>query len=213
MRSLSWSDSKTIGLLKSTLHNGGVILAKGDTVLGLLADLSEKGRTELDHIKSRSKKPYLLLVGDNKKALNRIETDKYNIFQIEKLMNICWPGPVTFIFHAKSGLVPYSKSIEDTVALRIPDHAGLLQLLEDLDGLFSTSANQAGEPVPSTIEDLDSAIMESVAGVVFDDVYQKPPLSLPSTIIDCTGERMVIVREGAFDINKLANMMDTKLLS
>lgn len=212
MRILSWSNPQTIGALEKKLHGGGVVLAEGDTVLGLLADVSEQGVVQLDHIKNRSKKPYLILVGSSKKALSFIEKRDYKSLQIEKLMNLCWPGPVTLIFQAKSTVAPYNKSVEGTVALRVPDHTGLLGLLEKFDGLFSTSANSAGAPVPINIEQVDSAIMSAVTAVVENDPAEKSPSKLPSTIIDCTGERLVVVRQGAFDVTKLEGMIDADYL-
>ncbi|HLW73096.1 MAG TPA: L-threonylcarbamoyladenylate synthase [Candidatus Babeliales bacterium] len=199
MRTLCWSNAKTVDYVEKELRNGKVVLAEGDTVLGLLADVSEKGHTQLDHIKGRSKKPYLVLVGDSKKALKFIAKDESKSFQIEKLMNICWPGPATLIFRAKA---------EGTIALRVPDHVGLLQLLQRFEGLFSTSANLAGGHVPSAVEQVDSTIVDSVACVVMNDVHEKPQSHVPSTIIDCTGERLVVVREGAFDARKLMDMHD-----
>jgi tRNA threonylcarbamoyl adenosine modification protein (Sua5/YciO/YrdC/YwlC family) len=203
MRTLFWSNSETIECVEKKLHGGGVVLAEGDTVLGLLADVSQKGRAQLDHIKNRSKKPYLILVGGSKKALSFIETDSYKPLQIEKLMQICWPGPVTLIFRAKAGVTLCSQSADGTIALRVPDHAGLLQLLSQFDGLFSTSANNAGAPVPSAIKEVDSAIISAVACVVMNDDSEKAQSHLPSTIIDCTGEGLVVVRQGAFDASRL----------
>lgn len=206
MRTLFWSNSETIEYVEKKVRDGGVVLAEGDTVLGLLADVSQKGRAQLDHIKNRSKKPYLILVGDSKKALSFIEIGSYKPLQIEKLMHICWPGPVTLIFRAKAGVALYSQSADGTIALRVPDHAGLLELLTHFEGLFSTSANNTGEQIPSTIEAVDSTIMSAVACVVMNDDSHKPKSALPSTIIDCTGERLVVVRQGAFDASELIDL-------
>jgi L-threonylcarbamoyladenylate synthase len=203
MRTLSWRNQETIDYLEKELRSGGVVLAEGDTVLGLLADVSEKGSAELDRIKSRSKKPYLVLVGDSTKALCLIEKGSNKVFQIEKLINICWPGPVTLIFRAKTGLLLPAQSAEGNIALRVPDHAGLLQLLAHFDALFSTSANSSGQPVPTSLEAVDSTIKSSVACFVANDIYDGSESDLPSTIIDCTGERLVVVREGAFDSRQL----------
>src|SRR3990170_3919066 len=101
MRPLLWGSSKTVAYVEKQLRSGRVVLAGGDTVLGLLAELSEKGYAKLDSIKNRSKKPYLILVENQQKALNLIEKDDSKICQIEKIMNVCWPGPVTLIFKAK----------------------------------------------------------------------------------------------------------------
>ena len=203
MRTLFWSNLETIGYLKKELRAGEVFLVEGDTVLGLLADVSEKGVAQLDHIKGRSKKPYLILVGSKEKALRFIEKSSIDKIQTEKLMNACWPGPVTLIFQAKKMLDPHIKSSNGTIALRIPDHAGLLRLLENFNGLFSTSA-----PVPTTIEAVDSSIMCAVSGIVLNEGNEREQIALPSTIIDCTGERLVVVRHGAFDVSAFVGIMD-----
>lgn len=208
MRTLCWSNPETVEYVAKELHNGKVVLAEGDTVLGLLVDVSEEGRAKLDHIKGRSKKPYLVLVADKEKALNLIELGEGKFFQVEKLINICWPGPVTLIFRAKKEVPTYITSVEGNIALRIPDHTGLLQLLARFEGLFSTSANSTGEPVPDVMDQVNSAIMDSVACIVMNDADQKAQLSMPSTIIDCTGERLVVVREGAFDARRLLDIHD-----
>jgi L-threonylcarbamoyladenylate synthase len=199
MKTLFWDNQETVDYLQKELHAGGVVLAEGDTVLGLLADVSEKGRVQLDEIKSRSKKPYLILVATAQKAHDFIEIDAEKVFQTEKLMEKCWPGPVTLIFKAKTGIADYAQSADGTVALRVPDHAGLLQLLPHFDGLFSTSANNSGQPVPATVQEVDSSIFDAVSCVVMNDTQKKAESALPSTIIDCTGDELVIVRQGAFD--------------
>lgn len=204
MRTLFWGKQETIDVLTKELRQGGVVLGEGDTVLGLLADLSEQGVMGLDHIKGRSKKPYLVLVHDYQKALNLIQIDGVKVFQIEKLMNICWPGPVTLIFKAKHDLADFMKAADGTIALRVPQHDGLLQLLASFDGLFSTSANSSGQPVPGTIDQVDESIMQAVACIVRNNEgNSSQSASIPSTIIDCTGERLVVVRQGAFDADAL----------
>jgi tRNA threonylcarbamoyl adenosine modification protein (Sua5/YciO/YrdC/YwlC family) len=203
MKPLFWDNLETVDHVKKELREGKVVLAEGDTVLGLLADVSDKGREQLDHIKGRSKKPYLILVGTPQKAFDFIDVEREKVFQIEKIMEKCWPGPVTLIFKAKTEVASCSKSADGTVALRVPDHAGLLELLSHFDALFSTSANNAGEPVPARVQDVADSILQAVACVVMNDPQEKTEFALPSTIIDCTGDKLVVVRQGAFDINNL----------
>lgn len=209
MRTLSWGNLQAIDYLEKELHKGGVILAEGDTVLGLLADVSEKGYAQLDLIKNRSKKPYLILVETPKKALNLIEKTSGQSFQIEKLMEVCWPGPVTLIFKAKPGLISSGKSADGTIAIRVPDHAGLLQLLARFDALFSTSANSSGDPVPNSLDEVNSIIKNSVVATVVNE-HQQSSSALPSTIIDCTGDVLKVIRQGAFDVNRLVGMIEAE---
>ncbi len=212
MRTLLWSNKKTVDYLEKELRKGMIVLGDGDTVLGLLADLSLQGIMNLDYIKKRSKKPYLILVHDYKKALNLIEYDEKQFFQIEKIMNICWPGPVTLIFKVKKSIPLFMKADNDTIALRVPDHVQLLQLLDRFDGLFSTSANSAGEPVPRSIEQVDSDMVNFVNCIVRNDEHTKQTTAmLPSTIIDCTSDRLIVVRQGAFSIERLVDVCGDNL--
>jgi len=206
MKRLFWGNQEAITYITKELQNGEVILAEGDTVLGLLADVSAKGVEQLNHIKKRSQKPYLILVGNSKKVFDFIEVDKEKFFQTEKLIYACWPGPVTLIFKAKEGIFPAAQTPEGTIAIRVPNHPGLLQLLSHFDALFSTSANSSGQPVPDSIEAVDASILDAVACIVVNDANKQS--TVPSTIIDCTGEKPVIVRQGAFDMSKLTGIFD-----
>ena len=206
MKPLFWGDPETLKRVEKELRDGGVILAAGDTVLGLLADISESGYAQLDRIKKRSKKPYLLLVANQEKALNLIDKREVKICQIEKLLNICWPGPATLIFRAKASVPQGVKSPEGNVAIRVPDHQGLLQLLQNFDALYSTSANTSGKEVPARLEDVEESIAQAVACIVLNE--NQAESTLPSTIIDCTGEKIKIVREGAFRVEKLVEILE-----
>ena len=205
MKPLFWDKPGTLESVIDTLKKGRVSLVGGDTVLGLLADVSEKGYAQLDEIKKRSNQPYLLLVENKQKALNLIEIDQVKKYQIEKIMDICWPGPATLILRAKPEVPEGVKSPEGNVAIRVPDHAGLLQLLHHFDALYSTSANLKGRSVPASLQEVAPSILESVSCIVLND--NESESTLASTIIDCTGDTIKIVREGAFPVALLANFL------
>jgi L-threonylcarbamoyladenylate synthase len=207
MKRLSWSDPETITYIATQLHSGKIVLAEGDTVLGLLSDVSVQGVAQLNSIKKRFEKPYLVLAGTVQKVFAFIEIEPSRFFQIEKFINNCWPGPVTLIFKAKKGGFEPAQSPQGTIAIRVPQHAGLLQLLSHFQALFSTSANISGQPVPHTLEDVDSSIIDAVACVVMNDFQEQNSSMVPSTIIDCTGEKPVVVRQGAFDARQLLEFM------
>ena len=92
-------------------------------------------------------------------------------------------------------------SKDHTIAVRVPKHNGLLRLLREFDGLFSTSANRSGQPVPKTIDELSSDIVESVSCIVRDENEEK---KLPSTIVDFSRENeCMVVREGSITKNEI----------
>jgi len=200
-----WCGDKTIDCLKKRLQAENVIIGSSDTVFGLFANISREGFKKLNAIKQRSNKPYLVLTA-NKMYLNHF-VDVDNLLQVEKFVDLCWPGPITLIFKAKQSMPDFMKSKKGTIALRVPDHAGLQKLLPHFTGLFSTSANISGNPIPRTIEEVDKRIIKQVACAVIDK-KEKLAVPLPSTIIDCSGDYITMVREGAYPIDELRKKME-----
>ena len=200
---LYWDDLGAIDRIEQALRAGKAVLGSSDTVFGLLAMPCQSGLRELDQIKQRADKPYLVLIGQKDKA--ELFVNQQDIFQIENIINVCWPGPLTLILRAKAGVAQYMQSKDGTIALRVPNHTGLQQLLSRFDGLFSTSANRTGQPIPSTLDEIDKEILQQAACVVIDRMrpehIQKEVR--PSTILDCSGDEIKVIREGAYPVDQL----------
>ena len=214
-KKLYWHDRQACTVVIEALKQGNVVAGTTDTVLGLLADTTREGFGRLDQIKGRVHKPYLILIGAPNNVRHFVSFPLAD--SVQRIIDACWPGPLTIIFKAKPGLPPHLVALDGTIALRMPDHAGLLAILEYFNGLYSTSANFAGEPVAATVDQLDPRILASVAHLIVDDEQSDSikksssmdlPASLPSTIIDCTGDEVVIVREGAFTRAMLSNILE-----
>lgn len=200
-RYLIWSKPASRGILEDSLGCGEVCITSSDTVLGFLAGLTFQGFQKLDSLKQRSNKSYLLLIGDTSRVSFFVDTPLSP--ELERMIDSCWPGPVTLIFKAKESLPSYIKGPEGTVALRVPQHEGLLSILKDVPGLFSTSANLHGRPIPETVSAIDPVILESVACVVTDEHEESQNDRLPSTLLDCTGDRIRVIRRGAYRVDEL----------
>ena len=198
-KKLYWDDQGAVSSIRKVLSEGNVVAGTSDTIPGLLAPISLQGVMFLDEIKKRRDKPYLVLIESKKKLLRFI--DKEKIHHIESLLEYCWPGPLTVILPPKKEVPSYALSKEGTIALRVPNHEGLLTLLKDFDGLFSTSANIADQPVPKTADEIDPSILEKVAYLVVDSI--EVGTSKPSTILDCTGKQIKVVREGEYSVGEL----------
>lgn len=199
-RTLYWGDPKFKDEIVSILRSDRVVACDSDTVGGLLAQPTEKAFLALNSVKKRKNKPYLLLIGSKERFTEYVDEDQ--LLQIEKLVRRCWPGPLTLIVKAKKGVPDFLQSSQGTIAFRVPDHAGLLDLLKDFPALFSTSANLAGQPTPVSVQDLDPEIKKQVELIVSDKSKQTKP-NLASTILDCSDEQIKIVREGAYSVDEL----------
>lgn len=208
---LFWNDNVCIERLAAVLRGGGIAIGSSDTVFGLIANLKSSGKNSLDMIKKRFDKPYLILI--SKGTLLEKFVDPAGLPQIEDLANKCWPGPVTLICRAHPDLPGFMKGPDGTIAMRMPDHEGLQKLLTHFEGLFSTSANISGSPVPETLEEVDPSILAHCAALILDSPLSsvRPDVfgvalakaevlrdNLPSTILDCTGQEVKVIRQGAF---------------
>lgn len=217
----SWQDDDAITEMSALLQGGGIMVGSSDTVFGLLSLATDEGKKRLGAIKGRQDKPYLLLARSIEDVRKLV--DQSQLLQIENLLEACWPGPLTVIFNASPQaemlfLAPFSSVLSLyaqtplqqapwTIAVRVPKHTGLQKLLAQTGILFSTSANKTGQPVPMTLDQMDQSILNQVDGVVMDAGEQSSMLSTPSTIINATGERLVMVREGAYSKAELESKL------
>lgn len=203
----TWSDPNSIPILVDCLRDGGVVVGSSDTVVGLLADTTINGYAALNRIKGRSQKPYVVLISDKSKIAHFVSLPLPPA--VQKLIDHCWPGPLTLVLPAKDSLPAWVQSATGTIALRVPNHGPLLQVLAQFRGLFSTSANKAGMPVAETMAAIDPDILNAAACTVSDGGAQVS--TTPSTIIDCTGPQVRLIRPGAYSVAHLEQLCGVTL--
>jgi tRNA threonylcarbamoyl adenosine modification protein (Sua5/YciO/YrdC/YwlC family) len=191
---MTWLDSTVLAKIDAVLESDGLIITDTDTVLGLLARCTQQSFDALNGCKGRQEKPYLLLVRDVTVAKKYVASTHHH--SLDTLGAAFWPGEVTMIFPAAAHVPSFMCSREGTIALRVTQHPGLMRVLERHEILFSTSANKAGMPVPTSLDEVDESLKAHVELFVSQE-NPEPRQSLPSTIIDCTTVPLTIVREGA----------------
>lgn len=199
-----WNDAGTTAILKETLDRGEIVLASGDTVLGLWGNLTQEAFEKMNQIKVRNDQPYLITIGSAQHLSKFIDQELHE--KLQCLIETCWPGPVTVIFKARQDLPKWMVSAQGTIALRVPDHDGLLDLMQHFDGLFSTSANISGQPVANCIDQIDASIIAQV-GAICSDREQQCYSKSPSTILDCSTGDIQVLRSGAFSVEKLQDLL------
>jgi L-threonylcarbamoyladenylate synthase len=197
----TWGTPEGEYAVRSALSAGLAVLGDSDTVMGLFAPCNEAGLNLLDTIKGRRNKPYLIVVSSVEQA------QQCAIFpRDEGVLRLiaCWPAALTLIFKAHPDVPQEIQSPDQTVALRMPDHEQLQKLAQEYGGLFSTSANKTGMPVPDSIEDVDPAIQAIVGCIIGNKKSASGQETvLPSTILDCTQDPVRVVRKGAYPIKVL----------
>jgi len=126
--------------------------------------------------------------------------------EARELARIFWPGAVTLVLADPAGIFPPGvRNSAGGVAVRVSPHPLVGVLLEELGApLTSTSANAPGEPPARSGAEAARAAEALGAGqemLVLD--AGTLPASGPSTIVDCTGARPVVVREGSVPLQRL----------
>lgn len=184
----------------SALKKGGVVICPTDTVYGFLADASNKKAVEkIYKIKKRLKsKPLPIFVKDLTMAKGLAEISK----EQEKIIKKYWPGKYTFVLKCKSQNPNLKVKVKnrklygvakDTIAIRIPKHKFLNELLKKINRpLVQTSVNISGREVLRTIEDIKKSFREQKEVLIIDGGNLKK--SKPSAIMGLTSPKLIKLR-------------------
>lgn len=119
------------------------------------------------------------------------------------LMTAFWPGSLTLLLPAGTTLA-WDHPVGAPVAVRMPVHPVLLDLLRLTGPTAVTSANAAGLEPPQSVDEVIDQLGE-VASCALD--AGPCPSGEPSTIVDCTGEVPAIVRPGAVTLEALREIV------
>jgi L-threonylcarbamoyladenylate synthase len=105
-----------------------------------------------------------------------------------------WPGPLTIVLPAAASVPERLLGPARTIALRVPPLAWLRALVRELgEPLTATSANLSGEKELTDPQEVKE-LFEGKVDLVLDG--GPAPGGPPSTIVDLSGERPRILREG-----------------
>lgn len=121
-----------------------------------------------------------------------------------ELIDQLWPGPLTLVLHAQPSLHWDLGETDGTVALRMPDDEVALELLRVTGPMAVTSANRTGQPPATSV--IEAATQLGSAVEVYLDGGPRVDVQ-PSTILDCTGDAPVLLREGALPISEIRELL------
>jgi tRNA threonylcarbamoyl adenosine modification protein (Sua5/YciO/YrdC/YwlC family) len=178
-----------------SLKQGGIVIYPTDTIYAMGCSILQPHAIErMAKIKGIKveKAVFSLIVHDFSHLTDYTRPMSTAVY---KLMKRCLPGPFTFILEANSNITRMMNSRRKTVGIRIPNNPVTLGLVEKLGcPLVSTSLHDEDEITrfPTDPDDIFNHYNESV-DVVINGGYGK---NEESTIIDCTGEEPVIIRQG-----------------
>jgi len=179
----------------SILKNDGVLIIPTDTVYALACSLkSRKAFERICSIKNiKPEKANFSLAFADFSSLS--EYTKPFSREIFKVMKANLPGPFTFILNASSRVPEIFRSKKKTVGIRIPDNEIVQALIRELsEPLVVSSLHTEGEITDyySDAGEIEREYAERV-DLIIDGGYSA---MVASTVIDCTSDEPVMIRDG-----------------
>jgi L-threonylcarbamoyladenylate synthase len=187
---------------QTLLHSGQAIAFATDTVYGVGAlAANPKAILRLFAVKRRPfDRAIPLLIAD----LADLEQVASSIPPRARILAQLWPGALTLVVPAAAHIAPELTGGRDTVAVRIPNQPWLRDLIRAVGPLATTSANLHGQSDPQTADQV-AAQLGDVLPLIIDGGATAGPV--PSTIVDCTGEQLRILRQGAIPRAQLEQLV------
>lgn len=197
------SSQRREGLAAATnaINSGRLVVMPTDTVYGLAANAFDATAVSmLLTAKGRGRSMPSPVLVHRPEALDGIGTDIPE--EVRTLTQKFWPGALTVIVHQQPSVDLDLGDAMGTVAVRMPDDETALDLLAFTGPLAVSSANRTGQPAATTTDEAQEMLQESV-DVYLNDGPRGGADQLPSTIVDATGARLRIVRQGALSLEAL----------
>jgi len=177
------------------LEHGGVIIYPTDTVYGMGCDITKARAVErVARIKGikPDKARFSFICSD----LSHLSDFARNVDNTTfKMMKSYLPGPYTFILNASNKVPKTIKQQRKTVGIRIPDNNIILEIVRQLGRPILTTSLKKDDQILEYPTDPELIYEEyrDLVDVVIDGGYGG---MIPSTILDCSGDEPVLIREG-----------------
>jgi len=182
-----------LALAVAALEAGQVAALPTETFYGLAADSANPAALrEVNRLKQKDDdSPILLLMSERAQVSTVADTVPAHF---DELAQLFWPGPLTLVIPASSSLPREIAGGRGTVAVRVPGLALPRRLARDLGRpITGVSANLQGESPCRTAADV-AAVFDKGIDVILDGGPTQG--GAPSTILDLTGEKPRVLREG-----------------
>lgn len=193
--------AEAIGDAALALKAGHLVAFPTETVYGLGADArNPEAVKRIYEVKGRPSDHPLIVHISSINQLDKwaVEIPDYAIV----LARAFWPGPMTLILRRADIAKNFITGGQDTVGLRVPSDPMALALIREFEkisdsAIAAPSANRFGQVSPTSGSD----VVEELGQYFTDEDLildgGNSTIGIESTIIDCTGDRPTILRNGA----------------
>jgi tRNA threonylcarbamoyl adenosine modification protein (Sua5/YciO/YrdC/YwlC family) len=196
--------TKDIERIVNCLKDGGIIIYPTDTVYALGCDITKVKAVErickLKNIKPEKSK-FSFVCSDLSHLSEFTKPISNDIFRI---MKKALPGPYTFILEASSNVPKIIKQERKTVGIRVPDNSICREIVNALGNpIISTSLHDGEDDILEYFSDPEVIHQqyEDKVDIVVDGGHGN---IYASTVIDCSGKEIQVIREGLGSLDILS---------
>lgn len=181
------SDSDSVEFVSRVLLEGSVVVLPTDTVYGFSGVVPES-EVLIRKIKGRDEtKPFIQLIAEPE------DIYRYTDEVLPDQLLALWPGALTVIVPLKKRLITGESEVT-TVAFRCPGDGWLRQIIKAVGKpIYSTSVNRSGQPVLSSVLEIDKEFGGEVKLIVDGGSTEN---ALPSTLVKFEKGKCIILRQG-----------------
>lgn len=188
-------DQAAVRKAAAILERGGVVAFPTETSYGLGASIRfTEAMDRIFTMKNRPAAKPLLVIIPSLRELDLLAGSVPE--KASLLMKRFWPGPLTILFPARTGLSWHLCGTTGRVGVRISSNPWAAAMVAALgEPVTATSANLSGLPPACEPGDVTRQLSPNPPDWILDG--GRTPGGRPSTIVDVTSDPLKIVREGA----------------
>ena len=186
---------KYIKQVVAILKKGGVIIFPTDSVYGLGCDIYNSAAVDkvakLKGVKLK-KADFSFIFNDISMVAKYTKPINNDVF---KLLKKNTPGPHTFILEAGTEIPQIFRRNKKTLGVRIPNNLIINEIVNEMGSPILTTSIKDEDDITEYISDpfLIYEKYKNSTDAVIDGGYGN---NTASTIVDCTGKQIEIIREG-----------------
>lgn len=182
MRNYQWSELDAI-IFELKMNKAGVL--KTDTLYGLIA----LNPHVIYEVKKRpTKKRLISFISEIEQIPHKLPDD------LLQLITEFWPGPLTIIYKKNS--------------YRMPNCQQLLNLINIIGPVYSSSANLSGDVIAKNLDDIIKQLQPKIYKLIFINDHEQTLSFINSTIYDY--DNKTVVRIGEIDIDDIQKFVTIK---
>jgi L-threonylcarbamoyladenylate synthase len=198
-----------LNVAKEFLIKGELVAIPTETVYGLAGNaLNEKAVLSIFGVKNRPAFDPLIIHTDSIDKVKEYVSDFPE--KAQRLAEQFWPGPLTLLLPKKQIIPDLVTSGLDTVAVRIPKHPLLLELLAELSfPLAAPSANPFGYISPTIAEHVNQQLGDKIPYILDGGECE---VGIESTIIGFEADDTVVYRLGGLAVEDIEKLVGPVML-